>query len=145
MSVQACGGCGQSLAWGLLRCPRCQTVAPLFAGRVKEEQMPHITVAGGPSNAAAAPGEVGYVGPDPTETPTGQAVIEPSPEPETAPDGEAEPADTSWAAMPLAQLREHAKSRGLSTSGPKADLAARIAAYDTEQPADLEAVAEEAA
>jgi hypothetical protein len=47
---------------GLLRCPQCSAVAPLFADRVTEEEpVPRITVAAGPSNAAAAPGEPGYV------------------------------------------------------------------------------------
>jgi hypothetical protein len=63
MTRQVCSGCGTRFATGFFRCPRCRAVAPLFADQVKESKLPRITVAGGPSNAGAQPGEPGYVVP----------------------------------------------------------------------------------
>lgn len=137
MAVAEACSCGARFALGLMRCPRCRTVAPLFASRVKEEAMPRITVAGGPSNPGAEPGEVGYVGPEPEEAAEGMhmigegdghhgasglTVLREAPEP--APD---------YASMTQAALREEAKNRGLPVGGSKADLAARLADHDAEQ------------
>lgn len=36
MAMETCGGCGTRFAAGLLRCPRCGRVAPLYASRVHE-------------------------------------------------------------------------------------------------------------
>jgi hypothetical protein len=62
VSLEVCPACSTRFAVGLFRCPQCRATAPLFADRVeKESKMARITVAGGPSNAAAQPGEPGYV------------------------------------------------------------------------------------
>lgn len=64
MAVETCPECTTRFAVGLLRCPHCQAPAPRFADRMKEEDMPRITVAGGPSNPDAQPGETGYIPPE---------------------------------------------------------------------------------
>ena len=65
MAVETCPDCTTRFAVGLLRCPHCQAPAPHFADRMKEEDMaPRITVAGGPSNPDAQPGETGYITPE---------------------------------------------------------------------------------
>jgi hypothetical protein len=40
MALSTCGGCGTRFAIGLLRCPRCGTVAPLYADRVTTAPAP---------------------------------------------------------------------------------------------------------
>lgn len=123
MHPVVCTRCQTRFALGLLQCPRCKQVSPQYAANVKEEeQVPRITVAGGPSNADAVPGEVGYAGPEPVELPDDGPVA-------------AAPADTGWQSMTLAQLREAAKARGLSGSGAKADVVARLAEHDNSQAA----------
>lgn len=62
MALEVCTECTCRFAVGLLRCPQCEAPAPTFADRMKEDDsMPRITVAGGPSNADAQPGEPGYI------------------------------------------------------------------------------------
>jgi hypothetical protein len=116
MRPVTCTNCQTRFALGLLACPRCRTVSPQYAANVKKEEvMPHTTVGGGPSNAGAQPGEVGFIG----------------------------RAEHKGASKPLAHLREAAKNRGLPTAGNKADLAARLdeheAAQDTPEPAKANA------
>lgn len=62
--LETCPKCTCRFAVGLLRCPQCHEVAPMFADRMKEDTMPRITVAGGPSNPDAQPGETGYIAPE---------------------------------------------------------------------------------
>lgn len=90
--------------------------------------MARITVAGGPSDARALPGEVGYIIPtDTTEVP-----------PSAAEGGYAAasglvdltPPAHDFASMTLAALRELAKERGLGGAGSKAELAQRLAEQD---------------
>ncbi len=66
--MQDCAECGtRAIAEGLAVCPHCG----------KELDMPKITVGGGPSHAAAGPGEPGYI-PPPEPEPV------PAPAPKTA-------------------------------------------------------------
>ena len=65
--LETCPDCTARFAVGLLRCPQCQAPAPRFADRMKEDTVPRITVAGGPSNPDAAPGETGYIAPEGSE------------------------------------------------------------------------------
>ena len=68
MALETCPKCTCRFAVGLLRCPQCQATAPAFADRMKEDtDMPRITVAGGPSNPDAQPGETGYIAPEGSE------------------------------------------------------------------------------
>jgi predicted nucleic acid-binding Zn-ribbon protein len=137
MRPVTCTNCQTRFALGLLACPRCRTVSPQYAANVKKEEvMPHTTVGGGPSNAGAQPGEVGYVGRAEHKAAevVKEAVAEAKAEVHAAED---------WASKPLAHLREAAKNRGLPTAGNKADLAARLdeheAAQDTPEPAKANA------
>lgn len=126
-----CTGCKTRFALGLLRCPRCQQVSPQYAANAKEMYMPKITVAAGPSNADAKPGEVGYV-----ERVGHKAA-------EVAAEVVAEVHDVAnWASKPLAHLRDAAKERGLPATGSKADLAARLTEHEAAQ-AQAEPAAEE--
>jgi len=139
MFAIACAGCQTRFASGLMRCPRCKHISPQYAGLVKEEEaMPKITVAAGPSNADAKPGEVGYI--EHVEHKAAEVASEVAAEVHDVAD---------WASKPLAHLREAAKDRGLSTSGSKADLAARLtehaAAQEGAEPAEPEAKPEESA
>lgn len=63
----------QRIAAGVLFCPHCF--------KPREEDVPKVT-SGGPSNAAAAPGEPGYISPDPEATATGPGTAQ---EPAAAP------------------------------------------------------------
>lgn len=106
--------------------------------------MPRITVASGPSNAGARPGETGYIaveaehGPELTDLPPA-GFVEPvvaAPEAAAAAAGagpeELPPADgpaPDHASMTVAQLREAAKAAGLPVGGSKADLAARLSGH----------------
>lgn len=90
--------------------------------------MPRITVAGGPTNAGAAEGEVGYVeirgehGPELVDLPEGSYMV--------GDEGFEGAPDLTvlrpYASMKLAELREVAKEQGKPTSGSKADLVARL-------------------
>lgn len=93
--------------------------------------MPRITVASGPSNAGAAPGEVGYIAPAEPEAP--EVAAEAVPEVLDEPGPEPDPAPADWASKTVGQLRKAAGERGLDTAGPKADLAARLAEHDAAQ------------
>jgi len=55
-----CTNCSTQYAVGLLRCPRCQAFEYLEEGSI----VPKTTL-GGPSNADAAPGEVGHIAEEP--------------------------------------------------------------------------------
>lgn len=81
MALEVCPGCTCRFAVGLLRCPQCGAVAPLFAKLAKEEPMPRITVHGG----ASIPDEQ----PNPVEVPQVEVAAEveavAAPEPEAAP------------------------------------------------------------
>jgi hypothetical protein len=147
MVTELCG-CGIRFAIGLMRCPRCQAVSARFAGVVKEDAVPRITVAGGPSNAAAVPGEVGHV-PPAEDAPPGQWKGERGPELIELPAGAAVfpagwtqvEAVPDYGSMTQAALRDEAKTRGLPVGGSKADLAARLAEHDAAQlPAEAVAV-----
>ena len=81
--------------------------------------MPKITVAAGPSNADAKPGEVGYI--ERAERKAAEVVAEAKAEVHVA---------EVWAEKPIAHLREAAKDRGLPATGSKADLAARLTEHD---------------
>lgn len=111
---QTCSGCGSRFVVGFLRCPRCQAVAPLFAGRVKEEAVPKATVNSGVSNAGVAVGIRGERGPELVEMPEGAPVV----------------SAADYASMTQAALREEAKARSLPVGGSKADLAARLNDHD---------------
>lgn len=83
--LETCPDCTARFAVGLLRCPQCGTPAPQFADRMKEDDdMPRITVAGGPSNPDAQPGETGYIAPEGGEDPsagTSSSTSDDKPEP----------------------------------------------------------------
>jgi hypothetical protein len=83
----ACPKCGVRFALGLLKCPRCQTVSPQYAKPLKEDAVPRITVAAGPTNAGALPGEVGYVPPGGPQAPGVALVAEHGPELTDLPSG----------------------------------------------------------
>lgn len=96
--------------------------------------MARITVAGGPSDVRALPGEVGYIGPprdaepEPVEAAAPGGVL---PEGWTSDPGPAaDSAVPDYGSMTQAALRDEAKSRGLPVGGSKADLAARLAEHD---------------
>lgn len=112
--------------------------------------MPRITVAGGPSNPHAQPGEAGYIepadpgawewrgehGPELVELPAPADVL---PEGWTADPGPAAGrlADApDYGLMTQAALRDEAKTRGLPSGGSKAELAARLSEHDTAQAGD---------
>jgi hypothetical protein len=148
VSIELCPGCGCRFAVGLLRCPQCQAIAPLFAERVKEEEgtVPRITVAGGPSNAAAQPGEPGYVQPEGADAPlepvdAAQEPAEPDvSEPADGPaDGGDAATDVPHEDKPVADLKAELRDRGLPVSGSKEQLVARLVEHDQAQadaPAD---------
>jgi len=152
MMTELCG-CGVRFAIGLMRCPRCQALSVRFAGVVKEDVMPRITVAGGASNPDAGPGDVGYVapavafegehGPEPLDLPPGTPVFpqgwtQVGPHEARGPivDEPVTP-EPDYASLTKAALIDDAKSRELPVSGSKAELAARLAEHDAAQaPAD---------
>ncbi len=168
MSIEFCTKCPCRFAVGLACCPQCGALAPGFAARQRraEENMPRITVAGGPSNAQAQPGEVGYVPPEGADTAPADGVrrlVDAGYEPEEVaavvglPDGgdldaagvneHADgPADGGAAAevphadKPVADLKAELRDRGLPVSGSKADLVQRLIEHDQAQ-ADAEATA----
>lgn len=131
VALQTCDGCGGRVALGLMRCGRCQTVTAMFAQQMKERSMPRITVAGGPTNPAAGPGETGYIEPEAVsaqremrgedgpeiELPEGKLVA--------LPDGLV-PVLRDYSSMTLVELRKHAGARGLPTSGSKSALLERL-------------------
>lgn len=140
MAIETCTGCKQTFAVGLFRCPRCKTLAPRYAEAARLIQkgtrtMPRITAAGGPSNAAAVEGEVGFIKRE--ERKAEQAVEKVVAEIR----GEHGPeAVVDWASKTVAHLRKAAEERGLDTTGPKADLAARLAEHEAAQtPAEPQA------
>jgi len=59
-----CTNCSTQYAVGLLRCPRCRAFEYLEEGSI----VPKTTL-GGPSNADAAPGEVGHIAEEPAAPP----------------------------------------------------------------------------
>lgn len=128
MTTETCTSCRTTFAVGFMRCPRCKTIAPLFAGHVKEKDMPKITATDGPSNTNAVEGEVGFIGR--AERKAAKVAAEVKAEVHAA---------ESWAEKPLAHLREAAKERNLSAAGSKADLAARIAEHEAGQAAAADA------
>ena len=95
------------------------------------------------AEAAAEPVLVGESGPELTEVPAGTEVVAAPPDPSTPPGnsgGSSEPADdedgpVSWDDYPIRVLRDVAREQGLSPTGAKADLVARLTAYDAEHPA----------
>lgn len=129
MRQEACGGCGTRFAIGFLACPRCRTVAPLYARHMEGAQVPRITVAGGPSNPDALPGETEYTGPGPEAAPTVEYRGEHGPELVDMPPGQPVAA-ADYVSMTQAALRDEAKTRGLPVGGSKADLAARLNDHD---------------
>lgn len=167
MVTELCG-CGVRFAIGLMRCPRCQALSPRFANVVKEDAVPRITVAGGPSNAAALPGEVGHVapaedappvqwkgehGPELIELPAPAQVLPEGWTADPGPDAHASRAPIvadpvlpgadapDYGSLPKAALVDEAKSRELPVSGSKAELAARLAEHDAAQlPAEAQDV-----
>jgi hypothetical protein len=93
MSIEVCPRCTCRFAVGLLRCPQCGEVAPLFADRTttEEDQMPRITVGAGPTNAAAQPGDPGYIEPE-AQPQAAEVQATPESEPEALVAEEAAPA-----------------------------------------------------
>lgn len=92
--------------------------------------MARITVAAGPSNAAARPGEAGYIAPEPTE----QAAVRQD-DAAQAPAAVTEPGTAAttvsapdYPSMTVAQLRDAAKAHGLPTTGSKTELLERLSA-----------------
>lgn len=97
--------------------------------------MPRITVAGGPSNADARPGEVGYIGPqDVTQEDVAAHAPEAPAVPAAAGDAGPLEGDASsgpapdYATLTVPQLREAAKERALPTGGTKPELVERLTA-----------------
>lgn len=86
--LETCPKCTTRFAVGLLRCPQCGATAPAFADRMKEDtDMPRITVAGGPSNPDAQPGETGYIAPEGSDEPspgTSSSTSDDKPEPNSS-------------------------------------------------------------
>lgn len=98
--------------------------------------MPKATVNSGASNAGAAAAEIGHAAdlrPEPEPASDVVAVTESSPDLGAAA-GQA-PAD--YGSMSKGDLADEAKSRGLSASGTKAELAARLAGHDAAQAGDV--------
>jgi len=129
MPIETCTRCQQTFAFGLFRCPRCQTLVPRYAKAAEliekgTSTMPRITVGAGPTNADAAEGEVGFVGHAEHEAAEVAAEVKVGVH-----------AAESWAEKPLSRLREAAKERNLSAAGSKAELAARIAEHEAGQTA----------
>lgn len=138
MPINLCK-CGIRFAVGLMRCPRCKKIAPQYAALAKKEEiMPRITVASGPSNAGAVPGEVGYI--ERAEHKAAEVAAE------VRAEAKAEVHTVvDWTSKSLAHLRVAAKDRGLSAAGPKADLAARLTEHDAAKAPAAEAAPAEAA
>lgn len=101
MAMETCSGCGIRFAAGLLRCPRCWAVAPLYASRVTNELPPREEA---PAAVSTLRGEHG---------------------PELA-----VPAAGAHVDLTFKQLRTMAKARSLPASGTTAELTARIAEHD---------------
>lgn len=110
--------------------------------------MARITVAGGPSNAQAQPGEPGYVPPaeeaadvpvTAADNPPADAQDEPVSSVNDQPEGVNDPAG-EHADKPVADLKAELRDRGLPVSGSKADLVQRLVQHDQVQ-ADAEATA----
>lgn len=101
MTLETCSGCETRFAVGLLRCPRCGTVAPLYASRVADERPPREEA---PAAALTLRGEQG---PELVGLAAG-AHVDPT----------------------FKQLRAMAKARNLPASGTAAELTARIAEHD---------------
>jgi hypothetical protein len=124
--------------------------------------MPRITVEGGPSNAAALPGEVGHM--PPAGAGPGDAPVEEAPQDAPEAPGPGGAADVPgvahvsrapivadpvtpeadaphYASMTKGELVDEAKSRELPVGGTKADLAGRLTEHDAAQlPAEAQAV-----
>lgn len=92
--------------------------------------MPRITVAGGPSNPDALPGETGYIAP-PEEADEVRASVE-----EPAPEAEPEAVEESYEDWTVEQLKEELGKRDLAKSGKRDDLVARLRKDDTAQVAE---------
>ncbi|MEV7389621.1 SAP domain-containing protein [Streptomyces sp. NPDC091215] len=126
--LETCPDCTARFAVGLLRCPHCQAPAPLFADRMEEDDtVPRITVAGGPSNADALPGEPGYIEPaEPAEDPTDAPAVDKEPEP------------VAYQDRPAADLKAELRQRGLPTGGSKTELVQRLTEADEDAKAGPE-------
>lgn len=102
MSWMACRSCTTRFAVGLLQCPHCQALSELYAVPdyvvdAEEENMPKISVEGGPSNALGQPAEPETPAPEPAELPV-QA------EPETSDTPSAGTAEDASASEPAADV-----------------------------------------
>lgn len=105
-----CQGCSTAYAVGLLACPQCGSTDYVEEG---SEDMPKITVHGGPSNIdGLAPENTG------PET-VGEAA-----------DGEPVPAAPNYSALKVDKLREELSRRGLDTEGVRAELVDRLTESD---------------
>lgn len=87
MSLMQCRGCPAKFVVGLLRCPRCGQMSELFAPPDQGDDVPKISVHGGPSSADGA------VKPEPAAeqaeavepvVPTGGGGADPVPEVDTS-------------------------------------------------------------
>lgn len=131
MSTWECRGCTAAYAPGAPRCPQCRTNDPINEAEQlrREQDMPKITVHGGPSNADVDPGQPGHVETDddrhgdPVED--GQtATLEGDPGDTQAPEA------VDYNTFTAEELRAELKERKLPTSGTKPELVDRLAEND---------------
>lgn len=112
-----CSGCSTAYAVGLPACPHCGSA------EYTEEEMPKITVHGGPSNRfETAAGEPVAIVSDAEPTSTVE-------EPEEA----AQPVSDGYDELTKAVLQQELDGRGLSTVGTKAELVERLRENDTQE------------
>jgi hypothetical protein len=128
MSTWECRGCTAAYAPGAPRCPQCGVDDPIEEAEQLEkerEQMPKITVHGGPSNVDAAPGEPGHI-PDETADTVDETVEVPDP-----PDANAKKADWVDYAVELGH------DRATVESFTKADIVELVGTRSTSANADV--------
>lgn len=125
MALMVCRSCTTRFAVGLLRCPHCGALSELYAvpdyiADAEEENMPKISVEGGPSNALGQPAE--------TELPTAEAVAGPV-EVEESTLAESETSDeTSGATDEVSAAGESADDTSEAESAPAPKPARKTAA-----------------
>lgn len=131
MATWFCGGCGTEYSVGAPRCPHCLATDPIRpeAQLAKENEMAKITVAAGPSNVDAEPGQPGHVpaeGVEPTEVEESAV--------ETVDEGTDDEV-VDYGDFTVEELRAELADRNLPVSGNKPELVKRLAEDDA-KPAD---------
>jgi hypothetical protein len=132
MALLVCTGCTTRYSVGAVRCPHCGSTEHVEEG---QEQMPKITVHGGPSVAGAS--VVGGSWAD-------EGDPDVWPEPAAAEEGDVEQDATEPADVPgyedltVEQMKEQLGERGLAKTGKRDDLVARLVEDDAARAADPE-------